>query len=170
MTIQKIKAEIEQLAPLSDQQIQAKVDAGQDPGELLAEESTKENQRKALGFKLASLEKQEAETRKLQAGKALDAIEKKKAVVEDKASEQLAIAWGAIQALGDALAAFQQASDEHMRLSQDAQQQARRAGLTVTETSGLWLSAKPMEDALVGALQPYRRPKPFDAKLVGLEG
>ena len=167
--IQEIKAEIEQLTPLSDADIQMKVDAGQDAGELLEIEATKETQRRALQFKLNTLEKQEAETRKLDAQRALDKLQIQIEKVEGRAGEQVAIAWAAIQALGNALAAFQQESDEHTRLSQNAKQQANQAGQTATETAGLWLSAQPMEAALIGALQPFRRGKPFNAKLVELE-
>ena len=169
MTIDEIKTQLEQLQPLTDQQIQAKVDAGADAGELLAEEAAKEPQRRALQFQLNTLEKKAAEARRLEAQKALAKLHSQMEKVEGHAAEQVAAAWDAVKALGNALEAFRRESDEHARLSRNAQQQARQAGLHVTDTAGLWLSAHPMEVAIIGVLHPFRRGQPFNTKLIEQE-
>ena len=165
--ISDIQSQIAELAPLTDAAIQSKVDAGGDPVELLQVERTKADQRRALGFKLASLQKQQAEAKRQNAADELARLETARAKVEQEARAVMDEAWQAAQTLKGAMVRFAECGDYFQSLSHDMAIAARNGGLNHgDEMTGLHPDVATLEALLLSAVGPYRRPKPFNRKLI----
>ena len=161
-----IQNQIAELAPLTDAQIQSMVDAGGDPVELLQAERTKADQRRALGFKLASLEKQQAEAKRQNSTAELARLKTARAGVERQAQNAMDEAWQAARTLKVAMARFAEYGDQYQTIAHDMALTARHAGLNHDDMTGLHPDVATLEALLLSALTPYRRPKPFNRKLI----
>ncbi|GGC73310.1 hypothetical protein [Marinobacter halophilus] len=168
--LEKLKAEIGQLSPMSDEAIQELVDNGEDAERLIEKEEQNAARRRVLQFKANALEKKLAEENRKAAGKELKAIDAKLDATTDEARAAMADAWQAVKAFQGAMQRFQTLGDTYTAHANEAALMGQQAGIARGDSPrGLFASVNSMERSIVESLEAYRRPKPFNHLMIESE-
>lgn len=161
--IEKLQHEIASLQALTDAEIQAMVDDGQDPAEILNSEAKKAEHLRAVSFKLNTVEKRLNDTLTACAAQELTKVLAKQKKAQQTAQKALNDAVSVLANLAGCFEQFESARADYVAAWNDARVLAQQAGTKIDDTTDLWPMVRSLDDLVDASLQPYRRPKIFTA-------
>lgn len=156
--IEALENEIQALQPLTDDQIQARIEAGEDAEGIINQEQANATRLRVVSVQLRALQKQQHEQQLTEARKLLTELSNKHSAVKKKAEQVLIKAVKAVDALETALAEFSACSKDAGGLVVEMSSVSRRNNLNAAfpqQDLGAPVFSK-LQDRCQQMLQPYR--------------